>query len=210
MKLRVNRIPASGAAISNALRDLCGASTQSRSLALHRRTPRLGAGHIHAQVLQGRHQVLDGSLPHPRRAVQDEVAIARGHHRAQRPHGRPGIAQEQLGDAFAALESAAQALHGDLPGLLVLFQLHSEALERAEHVADVVGVQQVLHHGPPLGQGGQKQHSVAQALAAGQGDGAGDGGNGLQVQLLGAFHTCDHVQVVPASQGASRGEGGDP
>jgi hypothetical protein len=120
------------------------------------------------QGAQGVDQIGDGALVHARNAAQLEAAALGGRQQGQRgcqrAHGGAGVAQKQL--RLVHLQSAAQARHLQHPlGALALFvQRATQAAQRVQHHAGVVAVQQRMHGGRALGQPGQQQHAVRDAL----------------------------------------------
>ena len=118
-----------------------------------------------AQLSQGFSQILYRALVHTLHARQFELAALHAGHqcqgRSKGPHRSARITQEQFGLPHRQL--AAYALYLNGPTISPL-NLTAQYLQRVEHHAGVVRVEQVMHSGLALGECGKQQHAIRDAL----------------------------------------------
>ena len=147
------------------------------------------AFHWAAQLPQGVDQIADGAFVHARDAAEPERATLFGGEQGQcsrqRAHGGAGIAQKQIG--LVGLELPAKALHTQHP-VGPLFDGAAQPAQRRQHDAGVVRIQQVGDVGVSDAQGRQQQHTVGNALGAGQTDGAPCAQDRRDVQMGNVVH----------------------
>jgi hypothetical protein len=138
--------------------------------------------HRAAELAQRVDQVADGTLVHACHAGQLELAALQGREHgergAERTHRRPRVAEEQA--RLPVREPSADA--GDVQHGAVAAQAAAQRRQRGQHHAGVVGVEQVVHRRRALGQAGQQQHPVGDALGAGQPHAAGGRTQGRDVE----------------------------
>ncbi len=102
-----------------------------------------------AELAQRIDQVANRALVHARHARELVFAAQQRQRRAQRAHGRAGVAQEQSGGRRGA--AAAQA--GDARLCAIFLDAAAQLAQRVQHHAGVVGGQQVVHRGRALRSG---------------------------------------------------------
>jgi hypothetical protein len=113
----------------------------------------------------------------------------------QRSHRGAGVAQEQVGRLDR--QGTCQAAHAHAVAAKAL-DAAAQSLERGQHHAGVVGVEQVVDVGLARAQGRQQQHAVGDALGAGQGHAAAGAAQRRQVEEMGRVHGG---QAATASEG---------
>ena len=93
-------------------------------------------------LAQGIDQIADGAFVHPRHAVQMVIAAKQGQSGGERAEGSAGVAKEQIG--LPLRETAAATVYG-ITTASMMFNADAEALQRGEHVAGIVGIEQVFN-----------------------------------------------------------------
>ena len=167
---------------------------RSARLALHaqRRVARLAqVDDVAAQRAQGIDQVADRPLVHARHARQLEApALRRGEQRQrgrQRTHGGAGVAEEQRG--LRHWQPAAQAVDAQRTARGRL-HIAAQRTQRLEHDARVVRLQRLVHQRAALGQRGQQQHAVGNALRSRQPHRAGGNAQRRNVEKGNVVHVA--------------------
>jgi len=92
------------------------------------------------------------------------VRTCSGDRGAERPHGGPRVSQKEL--ATLGREAPCDTRDDDVLAIALARDL--QGVQGAQHVANVVRVEQVLHARGALGQRREEQHAVAQRLGARQ------------------------------------------
>src|SRR5260221_3330807 len=123
-------------------------------------------------------EIADRPLVHARHAGNVILAVAESERGGQWTTVRAGVAQEKVGLLLG--ERSADAAHLDAGS--VLGQRHAEARERFAHDARVLGVEQSLHLRFALGQRGEQEDAVGDALRAGQAHAAACAARRLQLE----------------------------
>ena len=132
----------------------------------HRRAagPFLADG-IGAELVEGIEQWSDRALAHPGHAIDDEFAVPEGKRGGQEPRGGAGVADEEhprCGGKVPSPPSISKRF-----GLLVGADRDPELVERTRHVAGVVAEEGAGQGGWAIGESGDQQRAVGDALGAG-------------------------------------------
>ena len=179
----LERLPASGSAISSALRNCDETSPRtfgpfSREIlrgVIPERRKSLGALVVDARpdAAQPVDQVADRPLVHARHAGEPVLAVAESERGGQRPERGARVAQEQI--CLAYRERSARS-NDRLDSL----KSNAKAGKRVAHHLGVVGVEQAADLGLALGQRGEQQDAVGDALRAGEPHRAGGAALGFE------------------------------
>ena len=114
--------------------------------------------------------------------MQMVIAAKQSQGGGERAEGSASVAEEQIG--LPLRETATAAVYG-VAAATMMFDADAEAFQRGEHMAGVVGIEQVFNAAGVVGQGGQQQAAVADAFGAGQRDGGGAQAGSGEVEGIG-------------------------
>jgi hypothetical protein len=118
-----------------------------------------------SEPVQSAQQVGNRPLAHAGAAVEMEGAGPRGRHRRQETQARPRIRQVKRG---APRRNGARAtLNLDESGAHVMFDRDAEARQSGDHDLRVLAIECAAQQARPLGQRGDHEGAIGQALRAG-------------------------------------------
>ena len=157
------------------------------------------AGDISTELLQTIDKVGDGTLPHTRDSIQNELALAHAKSGGKWSHGRAGISQEQLTCFVAAkrrIDGSGLASHSDCGRIVgIALDGHLHLIQGLEHVSDVVGFEQILHLGLAIRQGGEEEASIRQRLGSRESHGTIERFDGSNGESIGSLVDSSHGQT---------------